>query len=214
MSFRHAAGDENTFACRQPGSLDDHGMGNMIKIGMGFSNLIEDGVPGGGNGMPRHEILGKTFGCFNLRSCAGWTKHGNACLPQGITQPGFQGGFGTDDNQVHPFALCITHQVIHCHSRNGNVVRMKGGAGVARRADEPAQPGALGDFPCQGMLPSARANHQDSQTLCFHAGSPSGFSKPVFATWASTGNGYCPVKQALQYPLLRPMAFIIPSRER
>ncbi len=70
-----------------------------------------------------------------------------------------QGDFGANDGEVDPILKSQLDQCRCIGGADGNIVPDLSGAGITRSDIDFTYPGALGQFPDQGVLPGAAADN-------------------------------------------------------
>ena len=125
--------------------------------------------------MAREELLREGFGAFELRA--------GAARPEALQARGFEGvddaaderHLGADDGQRDALLLGHVDERREIRDGEGHVTRLRlaGGAGVARRAQDLADLRRLRELPCQRVLAPAVADQQDFHCFapCLNGGS-------------------------------------------
>ena len=156
----------HALARRQPIGLDHQRCTHLADEGFGGIGIGEALVAGRGDGMPGQEILGKGLGTFQLRRRLPGSKAGQARRREQIADAQNQRHFRADDGQIDMMRLGKPEQVrrIIGGDRYIGHLGFQGGARIARRDVDIADPAGLRHLPGQGMFAATAANDQDIHT--------------------------------------------------
>ncbi len=166
MGFVGSLRHHHALACGQAISLDDDGRAVLVHIGMRCRSVFEGGVGGGGNVVPRHEVLREGFGAFELGGGARRTENFQAAGAKAIDDACGQRRFGPDHGVGDFFAHAERGQLFgvgHLQVLQPGVER---GAAVAGRDIDLLYPRRLRQLPGDGVFTSAGADDEEFHGEC------------------------------------------------
>ncbi len=149
-------GDDHALAGGEPVGLDDDGQALRGHISLGRGRVVEAAIGGGGDAVFGAEILGEALGAFELRRGPRRPEHLDAGRFEIVGEPGHQRRLGPDHHQVDVVLPAeADHRRMVGHVER-HAVGDRGDPGIARRAIEPVEQGALPELPGERMLAAAR----------------------------------------------------------
>src|SRR5487761_1501988 len=116
------------------------------------------------------EILRERLGAFERGGRGGRTEAGDAVRPERIYQTGDQRSFGADHHEVDLLLLAQLDDTVDVGRRHRDAGGFVGDARIARRAEQRVAQRRRRDRPAQGVLASARSDHQHPQAALLTKG--------------------------------------------
>mmetsp|Transcript_85350 Transcript_85350/g.238221 ORF Transcript_85350/g.238221 Transcript_85350/m.238221 type:complete len:505 (-) Transcript_85350:2076-3590(-) len=175
LGFDLVLGDDHALPCREPAGLDDDvelGGVHVVQSGLQLTSAAEGLVLRCGDTMPLHEGLGEGFRGFDLSRRLRRPKHTNALGAQGVRDAVGEQLFRTDDHQPDVLLLAEVHDRLKLRALHLQVVLDQGrethlllrvarpDASVTWRAVYATHLQGPAQFPGQGVLPTARTEHE------------------------------------------------------
>ena len=123
-----------------------------------FVGRIKDLIIGRGDIGVAQQFLAKDLAGFEFGGVFLGAEDFQPGLLEGIDNARRQGGFRPDDRQPDLVLLGELDELGKIVGRNGDILAVQIGAGIARRDKNPLRAGTLRDFPSQGVFPPAVAD--------------------------------------------------------
>ena len=150
-------GDDNALAQRKTIGLDDGGDGGGVQIGKGGGHVVEDLIPGGGDAVLFHEILGKDLAALNDGGPGAGAKAGDFSRFQRVHAAQYQRVVGRDHGVIYLLLLREGDDLVNFRSADGDAHRVRRDAAVAGESENFRDLGILFQAFDDGVFPSAAA---------------------------------------------------------
>ena len=150
-------GDDDALAQRQTVGLDDGGDGSGVQIGKGGGHVAKNLVPGGGDAVFFHEILGKDLAALDDGSPGAGAKAGDFSRFQRVHAAQYQRVVRRDHGVIYLFLLGKGDDLVDFRSADGDAHRVRRNAAVAGEGENLRDLGILFQALDDGVFPSAAA---------------------------------------------------------
>ena len=150
-------GDDDALAQRQTVGLDDGGDGGSVQIGEGGGRVVEDLIPGGGDAVLFHEILGKDLAALNDGGPGAGAKAGDFSCFQRVHAAQYQRVVGRDHGVIYLLLLGKGDNLVDFRCADGDAHRVRRDAAVAGKGKNLRDLGILFQAFDDGVFPSAAA---------------------------------------------------------
>ncbi len=163
LGFRQLVSHDDALAGGEPVGLHHDRRPVLTQVGQRRSVFREGGSARGRHARGSHDLLGEGLGALEESAIGPGPEHGEPPLPQLVRETGHQRRFRPHDGQIDLLPL---HERDQAGDVLGPDVHDEGvvpDAGVTRRAQQPAQAGALAQTAHEGVFPGASADYQDIQ---------------------------------------------------
>ena len=141
------------------------GMPAAMKAGSLWCAVVEDLERGGGNAVPRHELLREGLAPLDRRRSRRRSEDVDSLFAQTIGQSGDQRGFGAHDHEVVALGRGVADQAGDVVSGDRQAARVTGDSRVAGSACEIMEEGAPAESPREGRLATAAADEKNLQLV-------------------------------------------------
>ena len=143
-----------------PSALMTMGSSWLCHIGLGRRGVGEAPIGGGRNAEFGAEILGEALGAFELGRRLGRPEHFDALRFEIVGEPGHQRRLGPDHHEADLLVLAEARDRAVIAHVERHALGDRRDAGIARRAIERVEQGALRELPGERMLASAAADQK------------------------------------------------------
>ena len=164
--------DHHALSRRQPVRLDDDRQALRRDISFGGARFGEAAIGGGWDAVFGAKILGEAFGAFEPRGCSGRPEHFHPGGFEIVGETGDQRRLGADHHEADVILLAEADHRFMVRHVERHALGDLGDSGIARRAIEPAEQGALPELPGERVLaasaPDQQHIHLDQAPLVAH----------------------------------------------
>jgi len=161
--------EQDTLAERQAVRLDDGGIAVFLPdIAQRLGRIFEHLVPGCGDGILLHQILGKHLAAFQNRGVRPGAEGRDARRLEGVHHSRHQRIVRSHEHHIRPARLRERHDAANIGGSHVVARSVTRYAAISGRAEQAAAAGTLPQLADNGVLPSAAADNQNIQRF-FHA---------------------------------------------